>query len=168
MNKKGFTMIELLIVVLIVGILSAVALPNYRKSIEKAKTVEASVTSKALLEAAIMYATEHRFEGCPVDFNNLDIKISPEGKYWYFKLEYIGDPTDRNCIVPVINKETGMVLMRGYIGKAGQPGVPSNLSVGQTYWRCHNGDGGDDCNLWDFCKYIQSEVTSDDHIKYCI
>ena len=162
MNKKGFTMIELLIVVLIVGILSAVALPNYRKSIEKAKTVEASVTSKALLEAAIMYATE----GCPVAFEDLDIKISPEGKYWDFKLEYIGDPTDRNCIIPVINKETGAVLSRGYIGKAGKTGVPGNLSVGQTYWTCHD-DNGDNCNLWDFCKAINSEVTDDGIMKYC-
>ena len=166
MNKKGFTMIELLIVVLIVGILSAVALPNYRKSIEKAKTVEASVTSKALLEAAIMYATEHRSEGCPVAFEDLDIKISPEGKYWDFKLEYIGDPTDRNCIIPVINKETGAVLSRGYIGKAGKTGVPGNLSVGQTYWTCHD-DNGDNCNLWDFCKAINSEVTDDGIMKYC-
>ena len=48
MNKKGFTLMELLAVVIIIGILSSVALPQYRKVVEKGQFTKAQVMAKSL------------------------------------------------------------------------------------------------------------------------
>jgi type IV pilus assembly protein PilA len=48
--QKGFTLVELMIVIVIVGILSAVALPNFLNQTNKAKATEAKTISSAYLK----------------------------------------------------------------------------------------------------------------------
>lgn len=52
---KGFTLIELLVVVLIIGILASVALPQYTKAVERARTAEALSITKSVQNAIDVY-----------------------------------------------------------------------------------------------------------------
>jgi type IV pilus assembly protein PilA len=54
--EKGFTLVELMIVIVIVGILSAVALPNFLSQTNKARGAEGkSLTADSLNEIAIIH-----------------------------------------------------------------------------------------------------------------
>lgn len=57
---KGFTLIELLVVITIIGILAAIALPNYIKAKDKAKEVEAKANLHTIQMAVERYNVDHR------------------------------------------------------------------------------------------------------------
>jgi type IV pilus assembly protein PilA len=57
-NQKGFSLIELMIVVAIIGILSAIAVPNYQKFQRKARQSEAKSMLNAIYTAMKAYETE--------------------------------------------------------------------------------------------------------------
>ena len=54
-NKQAFTLIELLVVVLIIGILAAVALPQYQKVVEKSKAAQAFAMIRTVAAAQEAY-----------------------------------------------------------------------------------------------------------------
>src|SRR5215831_5861418 len=56
----GFTLIELMVVVAIIGILAAVAIPAFMKNARKAKTTEATVNLKKLQDGAVSYYHEEK------------------------------------------------------------------------------------------------------------
>lgn len=84
--KKAFTLIELLVVVLIIGILSAIALPQYTKTVERSRLAEGELMLRALRDAQARCLLENtndwsrctqNDEGSDL-FANMDIEVGSE------------------------------------------------------------------------------------------
>ena len=65
-NKKGFTLLEMLVVVLIIGILAAIALPQYQMAVMKAKVASMLPLMRRWKDALTEYKLQHS------DYANLD------------------------------------------------------------------------------------------------
>jgi len=63
-TRRGFTLIELMIVVAIIGILAAIAIPSFASFQAKTKQSEAKLNLKALFVAKKAYATEFNTYAC--------------------------------------------------------------------------------------------------------
>ena len=81
-NGRAFTLIELLVVVLIIGILAAVAVPQYQKAVEKARATEAMLNIKTMKDQAKLYILEHGSVGEETvwykDFASIDLSGGEE------------------------------------------------------------------------------------------
>jgi type IV pilus assembly protein PilA len=69
--QKGFTLIELMIVVAIIGILAAVAIPAYQDYTAKAQATEAFILLDGLKTAIVDQVTNDSTSGCTIPANSV-------------------------------------------------------------------------------------------------
>lgn len=58
-NRRAFTLLELLVVCIVIGILVTLAIPNYARSVERAKCSTALNTLKQMRNAALAFFAEN-------------------------------------------------------------------------------------------------------------
>ena len=79
MKNQAFTLIELLVVVLIIGILAAIAVPQYQKAVAKAELAQLLSAVKSLKQAEKVYYLANgvytdNINDLDLSWNNEDIK----------------------------------------------------------------------------------------------
>ncbi len=71
MNKKGFTLIELIVVVIVIGILATFAVPQYLKVVTRGKVAKAKNSLALIVRAEKMYRSKYdTYKACT---NNADL-----------------------------------------------------------------------------------------------
>ena len=78
MSREGFTLIELMVVILIVGILAAVAVPIMRGRIDQAKWSEANAAAGSIKTAIRAYVAE---KGPTYSYSGLVGKLDTQSIY---------------------------------------------------------------------------------------
>lgn len=112
-NNGAFTLIELLVVVLIIGILAAVALPQYQKAIRKTRFQKINMTYRQASKALDLWVLENG--GFPSSFRtfskeDLDLEIDKEGPegHWNFSCN------KGNCNMQFEARDKPFYLLHGY------------------------------------------------------
>ena len=80
MNRKGFTLVEIMIVVAIIALLAAIAIPNLLQARITANTAAAKANVRSLSTAAETYSTANA-GAYPADVNALKTFIASAGSY---------------------------------------------------------------------------------------
>lgn len=111
LNKKGFTLLELLIVILIISILAAIAVPQYQKAVNKSRLAEAVLFSKNL-ENTVRYLANKDVSGQGkeiADFFNLKGASWDEAGLKYSTHIHSLDVScqDSECVLNVYYPKTG-------------------------------------------------------------
>lgn len=93
-SQKGFTLIELMVVVAIIGILSAIAVPNFKKYQAKSKQSEAKIQLAAVYSVEVGAMAD--YDSYATCLDDLGYDASPRGYYLIgFGAAEVGNVTTR-------------------------------------------------------------------------
>ena len=134
--RKGFTLIELVVVVLIMGILASVAMPQYFKSVEKYRSAEAVDALSAIASAQERYYM--KTGTYTEELSQLDVGLSSLSYFTLFvnKAIYESDGFLRIAMSRNIKAVSGLGNYRITIQ------VPRTPGTGKRTWTCTPSSAG--------------------------
>ncbi|MCM8765994.1 MAG: prepilin-type N-terminal cleavage/methylation domain-containing protein [Candidatus Omnitrophica bacterium] len=136
-KKKGFTLLEILVVIIIIGILATLALPQYMKTTKKARVSEATSNIGSIRGAEIRHYQEYDTlvifsrGGSMTGLDIEDLNDSAKFPQAYFEYEVTseGTPaTPENMIIRAYGKENKITkgILVEYKASTGQMKITLN------------------------------------------
>ncbi len=115
-NNNAFTLIELLVVVLIIGILAAVAAPQYQAAVDKSRAGQVLSAIKAIQSAEEVFFLQNGYY--TPNMEELDVEVA-DIKDWAFHLMYDNRPKiQADSQVSALRGDLAMVLYFTHSGNA--------------------------------------------------
>jgi type IV pilus assembly protein PilA len=129
-TEKGFTLVELMVVVAIIGVLSSIALPNFKKYQAKSKTPEAKMQLSAAYTALIAFQTEFETYNMCLKYMGFDPSISQAQRY--YAVGYANNANDCLTCDNVFMENGGVTGAGACTLGVGESTFPAGKKLGST------------------------------------
>jgi type IV pilus assembly protein PilA len=137
-NTKGFTLIELMVVVAIIGLLAATAIPQFRKYQAKARTSEAKLGLASIYTAMESFYTEYNHYSNCMGFAGYEPTGAAADRY--YTVGWSGIAT--SALAPAACESDATAGNHAYLGSKAPAGVSVAANVTLNLDSCGLAAGG--------------------------